>query len=357
MAIEGTSGNDVLFINEPAAGDPTGSVIWAHEGDDIIVTSFTGAVVAGDEGNDSILLTSALSDWGLGGTGNDFILDVGGGDDFLSGDDGDDWLDGGDGVDDLRGGAGNDQMFGGFGKDYMKGDAGADWLWGQYGDDQLFGDDGDDVLFAGDGDDLLRGDAGVDVLSGDEGADNLSGGAGTDFLFGGAGDDWMDGDGDGDLLFGGDANDKVRGGAGQDQLWGGAGIDSFMVMTTAWSAPAAPNQTHAELGLFHIAAGQALATANILWDAYRHDVVADWSESDNDVIDILGLVPTLHMGTDLMGIQAVSDGAGGSYLCFLSGVDDMGTVGDTADDVSYYSVLAQLIGTETSAIDVFDFVL
>lgn len=356
MAYEGTSLADTILLPAPLAGDPLGYIIYAHGGNDVVVTTFSGAVVAGDEGDDAILLYGTGSDLAAGGSGNDFVIDAGDGPDQIFGDDGDDWLDGGFGDDILDAGSGNDQVFGGFGRDYATGGAGNDWLWGQYGDDQLSGDAGDDVLFGGDGDDEVLGGDGNDVLSGDEGADYIGGGSGTDFIYGGPGNDWVEGGDGGDLVFAGEGNDTIRGGVGQDQLWGGQGIDGFAVMTQPWLGSTPLAQGHPELGLLHVASGASPTWNSAVWDAFRHDVIADWSQADNDVIDLPGMLPLLHWGTDQYGVQAITDGFGGTYVLFKSGTDGLGTA-SAADDIDYYCVLVQLIGVSPDTIDSSDLVL
>lgn len=361
MAILGTAASDFLIFDAAAAGDATGYEVRGADGDDCIITGFEGAAAYGDAGDDAILMLGAGPDFADGGTGDDFLIDIGGGDDTLRGQTGSDWLDGGYGNDRLEGGDGNDQIFGGFGDDHMFGGAGDDWLWGQEGADVIVTGDGRDVVFAGAGNDEIYAGAGDEVLSGDDGADFITAGAGTDFLFGGTEFDWLDaGDGT-DLIFGGSGNDKCIGNNGQDQIWGGAGTDSFVTFYVTnyqvWTPPADAATTHDQLGLFHKAAAAGAPTFDTLaWDAWRHDVVADWSEDDNDVIDIPGMIGGIHWGNDLMSLQAMSDGVGGTYVYFLSGVDSGGTA-TLADDVNYYSVLAQLLHTDPATIAEDDFVL
>ena len=76
-------------------------------------------------------------------------------------------------------------------------------LYGDDGNDSLYGGGADDVLFGGLGDDYLQGRNGNDVLVGGHGDDDLHGGGGRDFLIGGKGEDDLDGGTEDDLLIAG----------------------------------------------------------------------------------------------------------------------------------------------------------
>ena len=118
--VEGTAGNDVIYVNGTAtvhalagndivcgAPDATATTLgeWdGGEGDDTMTT--TSAALIGGPGNDTLTATySAIS----GGAGND-ILRGGAGDNVLTGGEGDDQLTGGVGADEFDGGAGNDKF-------------------------------------------------------------------------------------------------------------------------------------------------------------------------------------------------------------------------------------------------------
>ena len=134
----------------------------------------------------------------------------------------------------LAGTADNDSLDGGLGADTL--DAGA----------------GDDILVGGEGDDVLIGGAGNDVLIGGEGDDTLLGGAGDDVLIGGEGDDVLDG---------GEGDDILAGGLGEDTLIGGEGADTFVLSDTSLT-----------------------------------DLIADYDQSEGDVIDVTGLFDLANLG-------------------------------------------------------------
>jgi Ca2+-binding RTX toxin-like protein len=152
--VSGTAGDDV--IDTGYAGDPDGDFV---------------------DGNDAIL---------PGTTGNDDVIDAGGGNDTVRGGDGNDTLQGMDGDDVLEGGAGNDAVGGGNGDDVVSGDGGDDTLTGGAGADQLSGDGGDDWLYGGSGNDTLTGGTGADFMVGGDDADLFYGGIG-DSVDGGSG--------------------------------------------------------------------------------------------------------------------------------------------------------------------------
>ncbi|MEO1198101.1 MAG: calcium-binding protein [Pseudomonadota bacterium] len=156
--------------------------------------------------------------------------------------------------------------------DVMRGRGGDDDLSGNGGKDDLRGGDGGDDIRGGDGGDTLRGDKGKDDLRGDQGSDDLRGGDGGDTLRGGKGSDELRGNdgkdslrgGDGDdTLNGGGEDDVVRGDAGKDILTGGNGSDTFDFNAPSDSGKGGSNA----------------------------DDITDFKKSEDDVIDLKGLVP------------------------------------------------------------------
>jgi len=88
------------------------------------------------------------------------------------------------------------------------------------GNDRIFGNQGNDYLYGEAGNDTIYGRAGDDYLWGEIGNDLLYGGTGKDMLNGGLGDDQLYGDADDDRLFGDKGNDLLYGGEGNDKLDG-----------------------------------------------------------------------------------------------------------------------------------------
>ena len=93
------------------------------------------------------------------------------------------------------------------------------------GDDRIFGNQGNDYLYGEAGNDTIYGRAGDDYLWGEIGNDLLYGGTGKDMLNGGLGDDQLYGDAGDDRLFGDQGNDLLYGGEGNDKLDGSVGDD------------------------------------------------------------------------------------------------------------------------------------
>lgn len=198
------------------------------------------------------------------------------GNDLLLGTNGVDTLQGSFGDDTLRGYNGNDVLSGGGDDDTLEGGKGADSLYGDAGDDHLDGGGGRDTavfntagdvevslatgtaisnlgndtlervenITTGDGDDTIYGNAGNNVLAADDGVDFISAGAGNDTVNGGGGDD------------------ELIGGEGVDVLTGGSGEDSFYFYEDEEGAEASG-----------VGAG-------------NRDVIMDFSQAQNDVIDI-----------------------------------------------------------------------
>ena len=88
------------------------------------------------------------------------------------------------------------------------------------GNDRIFGNQGNDYLYGEAGKDTIYGRAGDDYLWGEIGNDLLYGGTGKDMLNGGSGDDQLYGDAGDDRLFGDKGNDVLHGGEGNDKLDG-----------------------------------------------------------------------------------------------------------------------------------------
>jgi Ca2+-binding RTX toxin-like protein len=167
-------------------------------GDDTIVANAVAAIIYGDEravrssdGNDRI--TGSSAEVSGNGPADDFA-------DFLNGGGGDDTIDAGGGADNASGQAGNDTIDGGDGRDQLDtthlltederdafGDEGSDTLRGGAGDDQINADTGKDTVDAGAGDDFVRA---VDtfLFEDDGAADGVACGDGADRVAAGASD-------------------------------------------------------------------------------------------------------------------------------------------------------------------------
>ncbi len=218
---------------------------------DLLQSYFTHAATAGDDIIDGFLTSDTIH----GNGGNDTITG-GAGDDMLFGD------------------AGNDNLNGGFGNDTLRGGDGIDTLDGFLGDDMLYGEAGNDTLYGRDGDDLLSGGTGADTIDGGEGLNTLSyAGSVAAVSANLATHVFTGGDAAGDVvtnmqnLIGSDFNDSLTGDAAANILIGGKGAD---LLTGGQGADIFIYQTAADSGL----------------GAGNRDVIADFSQSDGDVIDL-----------------------------------------------------------------------
>ncbi len=163
--IDPKTGNDKVTIKSLPPGKEL--TIYAGEGDDTILiqTVVNGAILAGDEGNDTITDGDGGNSF-FGGTGNDTITCFGGNDT-------------------VHGNDGNDSIFGGTGHDYLFGDAGADVISAGVDNvqDNADGGVGNDTLTGGRGPDYLYGDVGNDVFHVGGSTSSIAhvyGGGGTD---------------------------------------------------------------------------------------------------------------------------------------------------------------------------------
>lgn len=206
----GTPANDVVGNAHPTNDFYT--ILYGRAGNDYLWTTAFDALIAGEDGNDTIGIANNGARGRLyGGAGNDYI-------------------NGGYYADRLEGGDGDDALIGGYGDGHETGD---DILLGGAGRDRLEGQGGNDQLFGGEGD-----DGGTPYILPGSGAlgpgpfatpPGLFGGDGDDLLDGGAGSDWLDGGAGTDRLVGGDGADRLDGGAGGDLMTGGLGDDSYRV--------------------------------------------------------------------------------------------------------------------------------
>lgn len=208
---------------------PVNSVIYGHEGDDILFDGIGNDTIFAHGGHDTITLGLG-NDVVYAGAGHDIINDFGDGDDVMYGEDGNDWFVMGRGNDTANGGAGSDgvsyansqkavfvDLVGGYaaaeGTDTLVSIENAS---GSNGNDTLLGGDGDNYLYGADGDDRLDGRGGNDRILGGNGNDRIDGGAGNDVLSGDHGDDRLEGGSGDDVLWGGYGNDIMYGGTGAD---------------------------------------------------------------------------------------------------------------------------------------------
>ncbi len=230
----------------------------------LTVTSNGFLIVAGDQGNDNVLVYTSGNSTIVRGTtitnvpfeanmgtnvrnieirtfgGNDVVTNA----TFLPS-----VIYWGEGNDTLKGGPGIDQIFGELGDDTIDGNGSNDRLFGGGGRDFISGNEGDDYI---EGDDatinqlseaaeaLLPYQNG-DVIYGGQGADKILGQLGLDRIYGGGWVDWIDGGRGNDILYGDDSlnsmsvpedkqlsgNDSLYGGEGNDWLFGGYGNDKL----------------------------------------------------------------------------------------------------------------------------------
>lgn len=223
-------------------------------------TSATGAILLGDNGNNTIDGGDG-SQTIIGLDGDDLL--IGGRDSLASRDinntiavadledqtesfDGNDAIFGGRGNDTINAGQGDDTLDGGEGNDVLRGQAGVDVFYGGAGIDtvdysqespfQLLVNLETNVASGGtaSGDtfysieNLIGSDDRIDRFVGNASANHFWGQGGGDYFNGRGGNDVLDGGRDGDILYGEDGNDTLIGGSGQDFMDGGAGIDTVV---------------------------------------------------------------------------------------------------------------------------------
>ncbi|EEW26412.1 Hint domain-containing protein [Rhodobacter ferrooxidans] len=260
--VDGTSGDDM--IDTAYLGDPDGDRIDAGD-----------ALLAGQVGEDDIVVAGDGNDTVVAGLGDDVVYG-GAGQDSLYGEDGADTLFGSTGADMLEGGLGADVLVGGDDADLIRGASGDVVDGGEGGTDQdtltasgvltIAFDPGNPengtitfidnstltfsniehlILNGGNPDGIVYGTAAADLIgagyvdvngdvidNGDAifaGAgpddDEVFAGDGNDTVFSGAGDDDVYGGNDQDVIHTGIGNDYAQGDTGDDTVYGDAGDD------------------------------------------------------------------------------------------------------------------------------------
>jgi Ca2+-binding RTX toxin-like protein len=175
--ISGTSGDDVIEINESDSGDNVNIYVNGElVAKDVPKSELENILIEGGGGNDVIVNHTDAAMRANGGEGNDQIY----------GGEGDDVLDGGAGNDIINGGKGNDTAYGREGTDLMTGLDGDDTLWGGAGTDYIRGGNGNDTLGGVLGEEnTLEGGEGDDrLVVGNNTSNNVDGGGGSDSMVG-----------------------------------------------------------------------------------------------------------------------------------------------------------------------------
>jgi len=185
---------------------PDTEQVHGGAGNDRITDGAGIETLFGDDGDDTILVTSRIDGDGyFGGNGNDTI----------------DWTgspQSGALFDMALGTVNDSELMQGF--ERLKATSGADTVIGSNNADSVDGNFGRDTLLMGLGDDTAQGGRGNDSINGQDGNDLLQGGDDNDRISGGNGND---------QLFGGKDDDTLDGGTGIDVMLGGAGDDTYVV--------------------------------------------------------------------------------------------------------------------------------
>jgi len=222
--------NDAILPGESGQDD----IIEAGGGDDNILGGLGNDEIYGESGDDTIQLETAFgNDTIVGGeTGEDGVGDTlsanslsedltvtftGDEEGSISGTSGSSTF---EEIEQIVTGSGDDTI------DATSDSLGTTVLAGA-GEDDITGGSGADTIFGEAGDDTIEGGAGNDQLDGGSENDIVSGGAGEDTLIGGSGNDTLDGGTEDDTLYGGTGEDDLTGGAGADDMFGGDDADTF----------------------------------------------------------------------------------------------------------------------------------
>ena len=183
--------------NDSIEGNGGFDVIYGGGDNDVIYASADGGYVDAGTEDDIVGSVFAAAETLDGGTGNDWLANLGSGpvevnletgtsNNGASAYVGFEFFQGGNQTDSVSGTTGTNTMSGGAGSDTLRGEDGDDHLFGGLGDDEVYGGNGNDILVTDDG---LTGIAGSDTLFGGADDDVLAAYLGTSTLYGGSGND------------------------------------------------------------------------------------------------------------------------------------------------------------------------
>lgn len=236
MTVNEAAGTVTITVNGEVATFASGNVatldIFGYAGSDRIeIQSLLGSsrsvTIKGGDGNDTIRVSSSVTNAVhiQGGNNNDLLIG-GGGDDVIVGNAGNDWLNGGAGSDTLSGEAGNDCYA--FDEATSSESDLLSELTGNGTDTLTFASMTSDVTIDLSASDALGSMANrtITVLTGQgDNFENVQGGAGADLITGNGANNLLAGNGNADQLTGMGGNDQLQGGGGDDGLTGGDGND------------------------------------------------------------------------------------------------------------------------------------
>ncbi|KAG1715452.1 Iron-regulated protein FrpC [Nymphon striatum] len=201
----------------------------------------------------------------------------------------------------IQAGGGNDTVIAGADNDSVLGEAGDDSLFGGDGEDTLDGGAGDDTLVGGASHDSLIGGTGNDSLLGGQSNDTLEGGAGNDTLSGGTAFDSLDGGADADLII-------VEDGYGGDTIAGGETVTTGVDQDT-------------------IEAGSLTGDTTVI---YSGDEAGDMATGSNTAT-FTG-IEEIHLGAGNDSVDAAADGVGSGDDTVLGGTGDDTILGQGDND-------------------------
>jgi Ca2+-binding RTX toxin-like protein len=237
----------LVNVSQDAIGSLDGTA-----GDDILVSTNSGATLIGGTGNDVLMGGSGNDTYQFApGSGKDIIYDSGGGQDNiqLTGFtsfaelsferiDTDDLKISFDGQqvtvrDHYAAGAHNVESVNFGGATYLGYALGVgNYVISTDSSTPLNEGGGADIIASSSGSETLNGGSGNDLLFGNDGIDTVNGEAGNDLLVGGGGND---------IINGSTGNDTISGGAGGDNLTGGGDADRFVYTAVTDSQTGAGN--------------------------------------------------------------------------------------------------------------------
>lgn len=206
---------------------------------------------------------------------------------------------------------------------------------GQTGDQDIIqAGGGNDTVIAGADDDSVLGEAGDDSLFGGDGEDTLDGGAGDDTLVGGASHDSLIGGAGNDSLLGGQSNDTLEGGAGNDTLSGGTALDSIdggadadlIIVENGYLNDTIAGGESVTTGVDQdtIEAGSLTGDTTVI---YSGDEAGDMATGANTAT-FTG-IEEIHLGAGNDSVDAAADGVG---VNVWTGAGDDTVLGGTGDD-------------------------